>query len=64
LQAALLSLVYKLPLAGSIILATARLHDASLWTQDEHFKNLANVEYIEKTWLGAPSPSEHSNVDG
>jgi predicted nucleic acid-binding protein len=49
LQAALLSLVHKLPLAGSIILATARLHDASLWTQDEHFKNLANVEYIEKT---------------
>jgi predicted nucleic acid-binding protein len=48
LQAALLSLEHKLPLADSIILATARAHKATLWTQDEHFKNLPGVEYIEK----------------
>ena len=48
LQAALLSLEHKLPLADSIILATARAQKASLWTQDEHFKNLPGVEYIER----------------
>jgi len=48
LQAALLSLEHKLPLADSIILATARAHKATLWTQDEHCKNLPGVEYIEK----------------
>ena len=48
LQAALLSLEYKLPMADSIILATAHAHEATLWTQDAHFKNLPGVEYIEK----------------
>lgn len=48
LQAALLSLDHKLPFADSIILATARTHQATLWTQDEHFKGLMGVEYIEK----------------
>jgi predicted nucleic acid-binding protein len=48
LQAALLSLEHKLPLADSVILATARLHQATLWTQDEHFKGLPGVEYIKK----------------
>ena len=46
--ASLLSLEHILPLADSIILATARAHKATLWTQDEHFKNLPGVEYIEK----------------
>jgi len=48
LQAALISLEHKLPLADSIILATARTYKATLWTQDEHFKDLPGVEYIEK----------------
>jgi len=43
-----LSLEHKLPMADSIILATARAYKATLWTQDEHFKNLPGVEYIEK----------------
>lgn len=47
-QAALLSLEHKLPLADSIILATARTYEATLWTQDEHFKDLPGVTYIEK----------------
>lgn len=38
----------KLPLADSIILATARTHGATLWTQDAHFQNLDNVRYFEK----------------
>lgn len=48
LAAAMLSLEYKLPMADSIILATARAHDATLWTQDEDFKDLEGVRYIEK----------------
>jgi len=38
----------KLPMADSIILATARAHSATLWTQDEHFKDIEGVKYIEK----------------
>ena len=48
LIAAELSFELKLPMADSIILATARAHDAILWTQDEHFKGLAGVKYIKK----------------
>lgn len=48
LQAAQLSLTHNLPMADSIILATARMFDATLWTQDDHFKNIEGVEYIEK----------------
>ena len=48
LSAAVLSMEHKLPMADSMILATARAHDATLWTQDEHFKGLESVRYIEK----------------
>lgn len=48
LMAADLSFELKLPLADSIILATARAHDAILWTQDEHFKDIEGVKYKEK----------------
>jgi len=48
LLAAQLSLAHHLPLADSIILASARSQDATLWTQDEHFKDLPGVQYIEK----------------
>ena len=41
-----LSFELKLPMADSIILATARANDAILWTQDEHFKGLKDVEYF------------------
>lgn len=41
--AAKTSLELSLPMADSIILATARLHDAILWTQDEHFSGLDGV---------------------
>ena len=48
LVAAELSFELKLPMADSIILATARAHAATLWTQDAHFKNIDGVRYIEK----------------
>jgi predicted nucleic acid-binding protein len=48
LSAARLSAELKLPMADSLILATARAHNAILWTQDEHFKDLEGVKYVEK----------------
>jgi predicted nucleic acid-binding protein len=48
LIAAELSYELKLPLADSIILATSRAYNATLWTQDEHFKDFEGVEYVEK----------------
>ncbi|MBB5346789.1 type II toxin-antitoxin system VapC family toxin [Desulfoprunum benzoelyticum] len=49
LNAAKIGSLWKLPLADSVILATARAHGALVWTQDAHFKGLENVQYIEKT---------------
>ncbi len=47
-EAADLGLRHKLPLADSVILATAVRHQATLWTQDEHFATLENVRYFPK----------------
>jgi predicted nucleic acid-binding protein len=48
LGAAKLSADLKLPMADSIILATARAHTATVWTQDEHFQHVEGVQYIQK----------------
>jgi toxin FitB len=48
LRAARVSLEYGLPMADSIILATAIMFEATLWTQDEHFKMITGVRYVEK----------------
>jgi len=45
IAAAELSAESRLPLADSVILATARAADATLWTQDSHFAGLEGVEY-------------------
>jgi predicted nucleic acid-binding protein len=45
LEAAELSVETKLALADSIVLATARAHDAELWTQDSDFDGMAGVRY-------------------
>jgi predicted nucleic acid-binding protein len=37
---------HPLPMADSLIYATARHHQATLWTQDEHFKDLPDVRYF------------------
>lgn len=44
---------YSLPLADSPIYATALRHGATLWTQDEHFKDLAQVRFSPKKSPGA-----------
>ncbi len=46
--AARLGATHKLPLADSLIYATVMLRDATLWTQDEHFKGLPGVKYFAK----------------
>jgi predicted nucleic acid-binding protein len=48
LRAARISSDLKLPLADSVILATARTYLGVIWTQDAHFKGLEGVRYIEK----------------
>jgi predicted nucleic acid-binding protein len=48
LEAAQISFGLKLAMADSIILATARSNNATLWTQDAHFKKIDSVKYIEK----------------
>ena len=48
LNAARISVKYKIPMADSIILATARHENAVLWTEDVHFKSLPGVKYILK----------------
>ena len=37
-----------LPMADSLIYATARQHGAELWTQDQHFDGLPGVRYFAK----------------
>ena len=39
-------LQFKLPLADSIIYATARKFDAVVWTQDADFEDLPNVKFF------------------
>lgn len=47
LGAAKLSLDLKLPMADSIMLATARAFGAVLWTQDADFEGMDGVRYIQ-----------------
>lgn len=48
LSAARISLNDKIPMADSIMLATARAHGATLWSQDSDFENIPGVRYIAK----------------
>jgi len=45
LRGAKLSLEYRLPMADSVMLATARSYDATVWTQDADFENVLGVQY-------------------
>ena len=47
-DAAYCGVEYKLPLADSIIYATARKHGAVVWTQDTDFKDLKDVKFYPK----------------
>jgi predicted nucleic acid-binding protein len=48
LTAAELSIEYHIPMADSLLLATAKTMDATFWTLDAHFKNIPGVKYFEK----------------
>jgi predicted nucleic acid-binding protein len=48
ITASKLSLEYNLPMADSIILATAQEFKAIIWTQDSDFKGISNVKYFPK----------------
>jgi predicted nucleic acid-binding protein len=48
LSAAKISVEMKLAMADSLILATARSHEATLWTQDADYAGIEGVKYIEK----------------
>lgn len=48
LIAARLSKEHQLPMADSIVLATARKYNATVWTMDADFKGLPGVKYFKK----------------
>lgn len=48
LEAARTSMALGIPMADSIILATARSADATLWTQDADFAGIEGVRYVAK----------------
>jgi predicted nucleic acid-binding protein len=52
LAAARTSVESGLPMADSVMLATARACDATLWTQDADFEAIAGVRYAAKSGTG------------
>ena len=48
IAASKLSIEHALPMADSLILATAQEFKAILWTQDSDLKNINNVKYFPK----------------
>jgi predicted nucleic acid-binding protein len=38
----------KLPMADAVIVATARIHNAVIWTQDRDLKDVEGVKYVKK----------------
>ena len=45
LSAARISIDHHLPMADSVMFATAKLNKATFWTQDAHFEGLPDVKY-------------------
>ena len=54
LNAAKLSMQNNLPMADSIILATAISYNCIVWTQDSDFENLQRVRFFPKHSSGQP----------
>ena len=48
LAAARLSVAERLPLADSVMLATARAFGATLWTQDSDFEGREDIRYVRR----------------
>jgi len=46
LEAARISFNYKIPMADSIVLATARAYEAIVWTMDSDFEKFRGVKYF------------------
>ncbi len=38
----------KLALADAVVVASARIHHAVIWTQDSNLKNIEGVKYVKK----------------
>lgn len=55
--AAARSIAHRLPMADSMILATARAYGATLWTQDADFKGMPGVEYRPHRPIGRDGAS-------
>jgi predicted nucleic acid-binding protein len=47
LSASLISIKHKLPMADSMIYASALANDATIWTQDIDFEKLPGVKYFK-----------------
>ena len=52
MRAARLSLQHNLPMADSIIIATANVYKCTIWTQDSDFDNLPGVNFFPKYGAG------------
>jgi toxin FitB len=48
LAAAKISIKHRLPMADSIMFATAQSWSATFWTQDADFKDVTGVKYVAK----------------
>ena len=49
MDAATYGLAHQLPLADSVVYATARKFDTTLWTQGTDFKSLDKVRFYSKS---------------
>lgn len=52
MNAAKLSLQHNIPMADSIILATANAYKCIIWTQDSDFENFQGVKFFPKNAAG------------
>lgn len=52
MNASKLSLHHNLPMADSIILATAKAYECIIWTQDSDFENWKGVKFFPKKNIG------------
>ncbi|MEA3360322.1 MAG: type II toxin-antitoxin system VapC family toxin [Thermodesulfobacteriota bacterium] len=55
MNASMLSLQYRLPMADSIILSTAQSYECIIWTQDSDFEHLPDVKFFPKIKAGPTS---------
>jgi len=52
MSASKLSIQHNLPMADSIIFATANAYQCTIWTQDSHFENIPKVKFFSKISKG------------